>query len=271
MWNGNVGLSAVLDTSSSKDEKPPSAVSSIASQFNAAASKHDSIDESKKVSDKVSDIATKFGKTVDETPPPKQYKSAAYVHKAHKATASKSLDANVISQSGGKVGDVMKRFANSEAPAGESAKPSDFANAHSLFRRAEEAESRPSETRVSSFAKRIEVGATASFDSESSDRHVAGVTRAFESKGATSLRTHGVPPPNRPSGAPVSKPASGAREEEPVVDGLGKRFENAAKLFENGAANDHQVGLGPKGSAGESEDDASAQSRFADAAKVFGG
>lgn len=284
MSNEKLGLSAALSSSlssSSSSPKPLSAVSSMASQFKIAASKPSSTHDAKKVSDKVSDIATRFGTTIDDAPGAAKLHVPAY---RRKPPVTKPADPTVITESGGKVTDVAKRFAQSAAESATATRDADgdqggFASAHDRFRRAEELEKKPTESLVSSFAKRIEVGASASFDApDATERHVAGVTRTFESKG-TELEPRTAPPRHpvgatsskfeAPRAAPAPAAAKGAAEEP-----QSNSFANVSKLFEGGDANAQHVhretsGLQRRKSTAE-EDDAS-QNRFADAAKVFGG
>lgn len=294
-----------------------SGVASIASKFSRSdnTSKEDGI----KLSDKVSDLAGRFGTTVDKDPakalaarnaipPGGKYRAAAAAVKNSRVAEE---EARVLTEASGKVEDVAKRFAQ---PSGANVKKSNeddsmpaFASAADRFRRAEQADVRPEESRVSAFAKRIESGTSGSFDTGGgTERKVAGVARTFESKttsassqldraplpttksvsltAAKSTRTKPETSTGEVKAKPKAKPireqkqgdehyGESSRIEEDG-ESLESRFANATKLFQSGRANpERETNTNLSNSeGGDPEDQASSsQSRFADAAKVFGG
>lgn len=305
-----VGLSSALDGDS--DASDTSAVSSIASRFNASGSMSASADEEggggNRVSEKVSDIATRFGKTVDQAPTSAASsassrqrlpqiprvtspRAAAGRPPARADNAASAGDTErVVAERPGKVNDVAKRFAGGAEEDNTAAQQGGFASAHDRFRRAEEAERRPSASRVSSFARAFESGAHASFDADdSTDRHVAGVARTFESKGTERENTSRQPSvfdnaaskfqssgtsaaPQRRQQRPL--PAAEGRDPQPPpeqLESLEQRFANATKLFESGAASTKPIRAERPTLDSHDPDEKSPQSRFADAARVFGG
>lgn len=309
-----LGRSESGDSTKSGDSVTAAGVASLASRF--AQSNSVGEKDTAKVSDKVSNLAGRFGSIVDKDAPmpfmtaaPKggKYRAAAAAAKAAKAAEE---DARVVAELPVKVGDVAKKFAHTkEKPSPDhdhDATPA-FASAADHFRRAEQDHLRPAESRVSAFAKRIESGSATTFDSPAGvERKVAGVARTFESKSA------GQPP--QPERSKHSAPASGVsnsatvlarstfdaagdkdkdkqkqrpiRERAPGVtvredeqddqrqmESSESRFASATKLFESGRANPERQLDKATASAdvGGGESQTSAQSRFADAARVFGG
>lgn len=248
---------------------------------------------SARVSDKVSDLMTRFGSSdkIMPFPPPSSSSSSLTSKTLSRSDPNKQRhvervksaplngDERVVEERPQKVGDVAKRF-NSNSETAKPPSEGGFASAHDRFRRAEEAERRPTETRVSSFAKRIESGSKSFDASSSSERHVAGVARAFESKGTESKTVTDQP---ASFDSVVSKFESGdfsdinlgsrtSRHTDNQVEeleSLGERFANATKLFESGAASNANPKRKQTGS--EETNEKSSQSRFADAARVFGG
>lgn len=94
---------------------------------------------------------------------------------------------------------------------------------------------------MSSCAKQIEVYGRASLHSESSDRHIVGGSYALESKGTAGLEPRTSPPSALRSVSEFNPVSEERKSEDPVVDDLGKRFENAAKMFESVTARDCEL------------------------------
>lgn len=318
MSNRKAGLSNALDavgdgSPAQSGDSTSSGVASLASRFTQSNSMGEK--DAIKLSDKVSDLAGRFGATVDKDSSKPflsnaarggKYRAAAAAVKAAKAAEE---DARVVAELPGKVGDVAKRFTRSTEVSttdhDKDATPA-FASAADRFRRAEQDELRPAESRVSAFAKRIESGAATTFDSPAGvERKVAGVARSFESKSAgqppqpertkapssTSGSATGIaglarsrfdttgekdndkqkPRPIREGGPGATPP--GEEEEKGQLESSESRFANATKLFESGRANPERQlnAVAPSEDTDTDGKQSSAQSRFADAARVFGG
>lgn len=320
MSDRKVGLFNALDPTrgdspAQSGDSATSGVASLASRFTQSNTTGEK--DTVKLSEKMSDLAGRFGSTVDKDSSKPllssgtrggKYRAAAAAAKASKAAEE---NARVVAELPGKVGDVAKKFAQSkEAPSTDHHHHHDdtpaFASAADHFRRAEQDQLRPAESRVSAFAKRIESGATATFDSPAGvERKVAGVARSFESKSvgqpprpertkaSSSASSIGAAAPARSRYDTVMEkdkdmdkqkqrpireggPASTSlieEEEKGQFESSESRFANATKLFESGRANpERQLNAASSSDNASAEDEqSSAQSRFADAARVFGG
>lgn len=343
------GLSAVLSVGARGDattDQPQSAVAAIASRFNANALSEQS--DTHRLSDKVSNLANRFGPTVLEEQkypavpslrrpttastkpraPPTREPFANHLDTS--STVSPNKVTNIVNESAGNVTNVAKIFDNGRDPLNKQVKAkkedeeqTGFAVASNLFKKAEEDAKDPTESKVSSFAKMIESGARASRDGIEipADNRIAGVAKNFsiEQNGKKKLEEDGKKGAIELEGVQVGNVRSMfenavAKEEEKVEEELESRFTNATKLFESGASNDniqvtdgriknmeesstreivethidndkqlvqkdvlsekietHMVNNINDGDQGDTNVEASPQSRFADAARMFGG
>lgn len=245
--NRITGLASSFEAPATSSSPAPSAVSALASRFDAPPPTSSSDPQ---VSEKVSGIASRFGATVADTaaPPRKPGTPSARFDKQEQSKA------NPVVEEKPDFGEITKRFASGgadqkEAAEGEEA-PNMFAAAASAFRKREE-EARPqTEGKVSAFKRDFKGGkkAATSAKKEKQVSVPAEMDKVVEEK-------------RQSFGSIASRFESGATgsENKDGGEGLVNRFEESAKIFTG------------EEKATETGEEDSVKSRFADAAKLFGG
>lgn len=223
-----------------KEQASAAGVSSIVSRFDSNSAQ----DEGNRLSKKVSDIANRFGSVVDNSKP-SPLPAKKFVPKPKISPEKK-----VVEEKRQAVNDITKKFSRTDI---EDKKESQFASAADAFRKREEADKKPPESRVSAFARQLDSGSKQGDDDATTK--VAGTTRAFESAETTG----GMASVLSRFESRDTAPNKGKGGEAPTEK---QRFATATKLFENGKGPEKKE---------EAAEEGSAQQRFADAAKLFSG
>lgn len=285
-----VGLSAAAATDSDANS---SGVAAIANRFNTGAMASD-VDGGgeHKLSDRVSAMANRFGSTVADNPNgPRFRQSIRYTRpldmSKYKAVTEPPSDSDnrrnsaraasrstVVQESAKSVGDVAAMFntssgflndgkdADDNDEDGNDGETSRFANAKNLFLKAETQGEEPQESKVSSFARKIESDASSSREAIEvpEDGKLIDMTSMYEANSKKNGSAGSVKPKSSTATATIQNStgsdatASRVGERASVlertgtnddnesdksnqVESLGNRFANATKLFESGQAN----------------------------------
>lgn len=242
--NRVTGLASAFDAPAVPSSTVPSAVSALASRFDAPPS---ATSTDPQVSDKVSGIASRFGATVADVGATGRKPGTPA-----KPVSQEPKKSDPVVEERPDFGEITKRFASGAAgdkedDQGEEA-PNMFAAAASAWGKREEEARTQSGRNVSAFKREFD-GAKKAVGGAKKEEHVpASVGEVVEEKAA------GV-------GNIASRFEMGVKgnEKEDGGEGLGTRFDSATKIF---AAEDKVPEEGEGGSI---------KSRFADAAKLFGG
>ncbi|CDF38856.1 unnamed protein product [Chondrus crispus] len=241
------GLASAFEGPSSKAPQAPSTVSSIASRFDASPA---SDSKEPKVSEKVSGIASQFGTTIADADASVRKKKIS-----PKPAAKQPQKPDSVTDERPSFGEITKRFASGKAGLGTTAQsdqsPNMFAAAANAWGK-REAEGKPkAEGKVTAFKREIENAKK----SANKEREAVKQQAQVPSDKVVEEKAGGV-------GSIASRFESGAQEKakqderEPLVD----RFQSATKIF-----------AGEEKSEKEGADAEAVNSKFADAAKLFGG
>lgn len=284
-----VGLSAAASPDSDANS---SGVAAIANRFNTGAMASD-VDGEHKLSDRVSSMANRFGSTVADNPNgPRFRQSIRYTrpldmskYKAvteapsdsdnRRSSARAASGSTVVNESAKSVGDVAAMFntssgflnngkdTNDNEDGDDEGEGSRFANAKNLFLKAETQGEEPQESKVSSFARKIESDASSSREAIEvpEDGKLIDMTSMYEANSKKNNSAVSMKPKSSTTAATIQQKSTvstatasrvGERasalertgtkddnenEESNQVESLGNRFANATKLFESGQAN----------------------------------
>lgn len=285
-----VGLSAAAATDSDANS---SGVAAIANRFNTGAMAAD-IDGGgeHKLSDRVSAMANRFGSTVADNPNgPRFRQSIRYTrpldmskYKAvteppsesdnRRSSARAASGSTVVQESAKSVGDVAAMFntssgflnngkdADGNDEGDNNGEASRFANAKNLFLQAETQGEEPQESKVSSFARKIESDASSSREAIEvpEDGKLIDMTSMYEANSKKNDSSGSMTAKSSTTAATIQKStvsnATASRfgeqasafertgtsddnesDKSSQVESLGNRFANATKLFESGQAN----------------------------------
>lgn len=245
--NRVTGLASAFDAPATSSSPTPSAVSALASRFDAPPPSSSSDPQ---VSAKVSGIASRFGATVADVPAPTR-KPGIPPTKLEKQEQRKS---NPVVEEKPDFGKITKRFASGAANQKEAEKgeetPNTFAAAASAFRKREE-EARPQvEGKVSASKRDFEGGKKATTRAKKEEQ----VSVPAETDKVVEEKPQGVG-----SIASMFERGATGSEKKDSGEGLVNKFESSAKIF----TEEEKAAL--------TGEEGSVKSRFADAAKLFGG
>lgn len=230
----------------------PSAVASLASRFDAPPP----VTGPPKVADKLSGIASTFGSTIDQDIPGRPPRRTPL---KPKTAPTPPPETNVVAEAPGRVGDVAARFDGRFTP--EEAAPNAFASAHERFLRFEADTLPPAETRVSGIAKSIN---TADKESRAPPPGLPNKEMVIAPPPPAGTGV-GVKVSVFESGTDADVKSSGGNGDVPTTTG-GNQFAEAAKRFAEAEKQDSKKAADP-----DAPPEDTAQSRFADAARLFGG